>query len=659
MRVPYSWMALGGARSEGSGRESGRRPAEGSVASDLVAGVRLLREVDPARDHVRGNPGAEDAVTVVAYGDFLCPYCRRLLPVMARLREALGDRLVYAFRHFPNERAHPGAELAARAAEAAAKQGRFWEMYDRIYGHEPPITERLLLQFAADLHLDMERFVADLASEDVRARVESDREEGRSEGVTGTPTLFVAGVRYDGAWDFYSMLEAVERPVAARVKYAGRVFASLPASGGLVLLLAAAAAIACANSRFGPQYQAAMASTIILGSPRWLAMSVAQWCSEGLLAIFFLIVGLEIRREMTAGALTDRRAAALPVIAAFGGVVVPAAIYLALNAGTPAAHGWSIPTATDVAFTLGIMALLGAAVPASLRVFVAALAVVDDVLSVLTLAVVAPHSFEVWWLVGAAAALAGLFVLNRWRVYATWPYAATAVVLWIALHHAHVHAALAGILLAMFVPAQPAPRAGPLLAQAATALAALDHAEREMKERPRGQDGSSLRLQEESVWDWASRNLSAASERLLSPADRIERALAPWSTYVILPLFAFSATGVKLALDLSNGVAIRVLAGVVVGLVIGKPLGIVLSTWIAVKTRVAMAPGGVTTGQFLGAACLCGIADTVALLMADQSALPMPVASVAKIGCLLGSLLAAALGSTVLLAHRARAGKSR
>ncbi len=305
-------MTLGEAGSEVGAEEKGRQPPEGSVASVPIGGVRLLRDVDPARDHVRGNVRAEDPVTVVVYGDFLCPYCRRLLPVFARLREALGDRLVYAFRHFPNERAHPGAELASRAAESAAKQGRFWEMYDRIYGHEPPITERLLLAFAADLGLDIARFTADLAGGETRERVDQDREEGRSEGVTATPTLFVAGVRYDGAWDFYSLLEALERPVAARVKYAGRVFASLPASGGMVLLLAAAAAIACANSRFGPQYQAAIESTIVLGSPRWLSMSVAQWCSEGLLAIFFLLVGLEIRREMTAGALTDRRAAALP-----------------------------------------------------------------------------------------------------------------------------------------------------------------------------------------------------------------------------------------------------------------------------------------------------------------------------------------------------------
>ena len=643
-------IPLGEAGSKEGVEEKGRQDPEGAVTGDSIAGVRLLREVDPARDHVRGNIGAEDPVTVVVYGDFLCPYCRRLLPLFARLRDALGDRLVYAFRHFPNERAHPGAELASRAAEAAARQGRFWEMYDRIYGHEPPIMERLLLAFAADLGLDMDRFRTDLASGETRERVEEDRAEGQREGVTATPTLFVAGVRYDGAWDFYSLLEALERPVAARVKYAGRVFASLPASGGMVLLLAAAAAIACANSRFGAQYQAAIESTIILGSPRWLSMSVAQWCSEGLLAIFFLLVGLEIRRELTAGALTDRRAAALPIVAAFGGVVVPALIYLALNGGTPAAHGWSIPTATDVAFTLGILALLGPSVPASLRVFVAALAVVDDVLSVLTLAVIAPRSFEIGWLAGAAAALAALLVLNRWRVYATWPYAAIAIALWVSLHHAGVHGALAGIHLAAFIPAQPAPRAAPLLAQAATALAALEQAEREMKER--GPDGEAPRLQEQPVWDWASRNLSAAGERLLSPADRIERVLAPWSTYVILPLFAFSATGVKLALDLSDEVAIRVLLGVVVGLVLGKPLGIALATWTAVKTRVATAPAGVSATQFLGAACLCGVADTVALLMADQASLPASVASVAKIGCLIGSLLAAALGSAVLLATR-------
>src|SRR5580704_13615767 len=318
------------------------------MASDETSTFRLKRDVDLARDHVRGV-GGDDAVIVVSYGDFLCPYCRRLIPVLRRLREALGDRLVYVFRHFPNERAHPGAEMVARAADAAGKQGKFWPMYDRIFAHELPIPERVLLDFALDLGLDLGRFTADLHDDETRKSVEEDLEEGRANGVTGTPTLFVDGVRYDGAWDVYSLLEALEQPVAVRVRHAGRVFASLPASGGLVLLLAAAAAVAVANSPLGDGYRALIGSTLVLGSHQWLSMSVGQWCSEGLLAVFFLLVGLEIRREMTAGALTDRRAAVLPVVAAIGGVIAPALIYLAFNHGTPAAQGWSVPTATDVA----------------------------------------------------------------------------------------------------------------------------------------------------------------------------------------------------------------------------------------------------------------------------------------------------------------------
>jgi Na+:H+ antiporter, NhaA family len=622
------------------------------MANDGAEAFQLQRAIDPTRDHVRGGggPDASDVVTVVSYGDFLCPYCRRLLPVLARLRRALGDRLVYVFRQFPSERAHPGAELVARATEAASNQGRFWEMHDRIYEREPPITESVLLDFARALGLDMDRFEADMSGDETRRRIAEDLEEGRSNGVTGTPTLFVDGARYDGAWDFYSLLEAVERPVAARVKHAGRVFASLPASGGLVLLLAAGAAVACANSPFGDRYRAAIASTLVLGSRTWLAMSVGQWCSEGLLAVFFLLVGLEIRRELTAGALADRRAAVLPVLAAIGGVIAPALLYLAINHGTPGAKGWSVPTATDIAFTLGILALLGESIPPALRVFVAALAVVDDVLSVLILAVFFPHSFDAAWLAGAALAVLGLFVLNRWRVYATWPYGLVTVLLWFSLHHAGVHGALAGVLLAAFLPTQPAPAPGPLLAQAATALAALDHAEKELKEREKARAGRgrATRIEQEPVWDWASRNLSAASERLLSPADRIERALAPWSAYVVLPLFAFSAAGVKLELDLSSDGAIRIFAGVVLGLVIGKPLGVSLASWLAIKSHVARAPQGVSVRQFLGAACLCGVADTVALLLADQSAMPGRSASTAKIGCLVGSFIAAGLGAIVL-----------
>jgi NhaA family Na+:H+ antiporter len=617
--------------------------------SEAARALRLQRPIDPARDHVRGG-GAPDAVSLVAYFDFLCPYCRRLRQVMNRLRDAFGQRIRYAFRHFPNERAHPGAERMARAAEAAALQGRFWEMHDWILGHELPIGEANVIDFARSLGLDLPRFMADWEGEETRRRVADDAAEGRRNGVTGTPTLFLDGIRYDGAWDFYALLEALDRPLAARLRQHARVFASLPASGGIVLLLAAGLALLCANTALRGPYQALVEYSFSIGPSGKL--TVAEWCSEGLLSIFFLLVGLEIRREATAGALADRRAIALPVVGALGGVLAPAAIYLLLNPG-PTAHGWSIPTATDIAFTLGILAVLGQKIPPGLRVFVAALAVVDDVLSVLTLAIFYAHGISLGWLLASGLAGLLLFALNRSRVYAIWPYVFATVALWLGLHGAGVHAALAGIVLAMFLPTQPEAAVGPLLAQAATALAALEHAEKEINETP----GDAGRLREEPIWDWASRNLSAASERLLSPADRIESAVAPWSTYVVLPLFAFSATGIPLVIDLSQPFAARILAGVVIGLVIGKPLGILTASWLAVRSRMATVPEGVAVRQLVGAACLCGVADTVALLMADEAFPRGRESMIAKIGVLAGSAIAALVGTLVLVSS-SRAARS-
>jgi len=626
----------------------GAHVIEGSMAddqtSDPTAGVTLQRPVDSARDHVRGGGADEGVATLVVYADYLCPYCRGLRHVLAHLRQTLGDRVVYVFRHFPDERAHPGAEFLSRAAVAAGAQGRFWEMHDWIYEHKPPIAPEQVFAFVKSLGLDEERFRRDLDSAATIERVQSDVMDARSTGVTGTPTFFIDGIRYDGAWDYHSMLEALQQPVAAQVQRTARVFASLPASGGFVLLLAAAAALVCANTPLAPYYRFVMDTSFAVGpAGHAVSMTIGAWFSEGLLAIFFLLVGLGIRREITSGALTNPKAAVLPIVAAFGGVLAPAAIYLAINTGATA-RGWAVPTATDVAFTLGILALLGDRVPIALRVFVAALAVVDDILSMLTLAIFSPQSFEVIWLFASGIAVALMLALNRARVYAGWPYAVVAIGLWLGLHASGVHAALAGVLLAAFLPTRPAPAAGPLLAQAATALAALEQAEKDAGQSSAAQ----RRIQQEPIWEWASRNLSAASSRLLSPADRIERAVAPWSAYVILPLFAFSATGIALAVDLHSTEAVRVLLGVVAGLVLGKPLGVLIVSGLAIKSGIAVAPRGVSLCMFVGAACLCGVGDTVALLMADEAFPHSADAAVAKIGVLSGSILAAALGVVVL-----------
>jgi NhaA family Na+:H+ antiporter len=588
--------------------------------------------------YVRGGKTDERVIHIVSYTDFLCPYCRRFRTVLKRLRQAFGERIAYTVRHFPIERIHPGATFAACVVEAAGKQGRFWEMHDRLFDEEPPFTEAHILEMAREIGLDMERLKADLANPDTLAHVNADIEEGRRRGVSGTPTIFVDGVRYDGAWDFYSMADAFEQPVSERIRRSAHAFANLPASGGLVLLIAAALALICANTPLAGPYHAFIGSSFGVGPPDTpLSLTIGDWFSEGLLALFFLLVGLEIRREMTAGALSDFKAALLPVIAAIGGGIVPALIYLLFNRAHP--QGWAVPTATDIAFVLGILALLGDRVPPQLRVFIAAFAVMDDILSVLTLAVFYPHNFEAAWLLGAGAAIAVMYVLNRSHVYASWPYLFIACVTWFCLHAAGVHGALAGIVLAGFLPTRPAPDAGPLLAQAANALTALDIAQG---------DKNADEKDRNTVLDWAGRNLSAASERLLSPADRVERAVAPWSTYLALPLFAFSAAGVSFNADLSAPGALSIVAGVILGLVVGKPLGIGIFSFAALKTGIARAPKGIDIRAFIGAICLCGIGDTVALLLADQAFTSSEDAAIAKIAVLIGSVLAAGLGAAII-----------
>src|SRR6185312_4824115 len=303
--------------------------------------------------------------------------------------------------------------------------------------------------------------------------------------------------RYDGAWDFYSMLEALDRPVGAQVRRAGRAFANLPASAGIALLIAALAALALANSPLAGAYHAFVSTELGIGpDPGVLSMSVADWCSEGLLAIFFLILGLEMRREAGAGSFSDWRSVLTPALAAVAAAAVPALAYLAINSGPPASAGWSVPADTGLAFTLGVLAIFGARAPAGLKLFVTAYGVADDLLTMLILIAFHPGGIHAPWLGAAAGALGVMVLLNRWRVYAAWPYLLATIGLWVALHLAGVGGAISGIALAAFLPPRPAPNAGPLLAQAANALAELEHAERDLQEA----EGKQVRLDELPIW---------------------------------------------------------------------------------------------------------------------------------------------------------------
>ena len=235
-------------------------------------------------------------------------------------------------------------------------------------------------------------------------------------------------------------------------------------------------------------------------------------------------------------------------------------------------------------------------------------------------------------------------VFARWRIYAVWPYVVATLGLWLALHLAGVYGALGGIAVAAFLPTRPAPAAVSLLAQAATALVELEHVERELKVT-----GDTRRsLEQEPVWAWAARNLRAAADRLVSPAERVERATAPWSTYVVLPVFAFTAAGVSLAIDVGLHDATRVFFGVALALAIGKPIGIIVTAWAAARAKIACLPTDVAAVTFVGAAFLCGIADPFSFYIADQAFQTSAYSSVAKVGVLAGSAFAAASGAVAL-----------
>ena len=568
--------------------------------------------------------------------------------MLVRLRKALGERLAYVFRQFPNERAHPGAEFAAQAAEAAARQGRFWEMHDALYAASRRSTGSMCSRPPARSGSTWTASRRDLADPQIRERVEEDLADGRRNGVTATPTIFVDGQRYDGAWDFYSMLEALERPVGARVQRTARAFANLPASAGLVLLIAAAAAVVCVNTPLaGALRRWSTPASASAEARRPLSLTVGDWCSEGLLTVFFLLVGLEIRREMTAGAFTDlARGSAAGALRAIGGSMAPALIYLALNRGATA-PGWSAPTSTGIAFALGMLAVLGARAPSGLKVFVAALAVVDDILSMLILASSIRRISTPVWLIASAAAVGLMFALNRWRVYAGWPYLLVTLGLWLSLYAAGVSAELAGVVLAVFLPTRPAPAAGPLLAQAATALAALEHAETEAREAGGDKPPS-------------SRSRSGSGRAAISPppatrllvARRARRARRRSLGGLRGPAAVRLHRHGRAARRESRRSARRaVLAGAALGLAIGKPLGIVLAGWAAVKASIAVFPDA-TRLAFLGAALLCGVGDPLSLLMVEQAFHNGPYADVGKIGILAGSALAAALGAVTLAFSR-------
>ncbi|MEI9426775.1 Na+/H+ antiporter NhaA [Mesorhizobium sp. Cs1299R1N3] len=392
------------------------------------------------------------------------------------------------------------------------------------------------------------------------------------------------------------MQDLKQRPVSVF-----REFLDSEAAGGIVLMVAAALALIVANSPLAETYFAVLHA--YLGP-----LSVSHWVNDGLMAVFFLLVGLEIKREMLDGQLSTWPRRVLPGIAAAGGMVVPALVYVAINSSNPAAlSGWAIPTATDIAFALGVLSLLGSRVPASLKVFLTALAIIDDLGAVIIIAIFYTSGLSLAYLGAAFAVIAALVVLNRMRVMTLVPYLVLGAILWVLVLKSGVHATLAGVALALTIP----------LERSAGIGHDLDH----------------------------------------SPLHRLEHGLHKLVAFIVVPIFGFANAGVSLA-GLSFGALIEPLTlGVAAGLVVGKLVGVFGSSALAIRFGLADLPAHAGWSHMVGISLLCGIGFTMSLFIGLLAfAGDVALQDAVKVGILAGSFIAALLGAAVLLMAPAASG---
>jgi Na+:H+ antiporter, NhaA family len=423
----------------------------------------------------------------------------------------------------------------------------------------------------------------------------------------------------------------------------GRLFTG-PTGGGVLLIICTGIALAWANSLWNHTYFEIWEKPLTISfAGVGLSKDLHYWINDGLMAIFFFVVGLEIKRELKVGELASVRQAALPIAAALGGVLVPALIYVSFNAGTPGAAGWGIPMATDIAFAVGILALLGDRVPFGLKVFVTALAIVDDLVAVLVIAVF--YTAEINWaaLGFGALCMVVLTVMNRLGVRHPTYYGVVGIALWAAFLTSGVHATIAGVLLAITIPSSTRMNAPQFLARTRCEL-----------ERFEKGLGDSEFITSEDQRN-AVHGIEVACEQVQPPLHRMEHSLQPWVAYLIMPVFALSNAGLTLGREGHTSVSNPVTLGIICGLLFGKPVGIFLASLVTVRLGYASLPNGVGWKHIHGAAWLCGIGFTMSLFIAGLAFEDVGILDFAKLGILAASLLAAIIGSTLLALASAKA----
>ena len=428
-----------------------------------------------------------------------------------------------------------------------------------------------------------------------------------------------------------------DAPVA-RILRPFQRFAEQETSSGIVLLGCAIAALAWANSPWGESYVHLWEQPITIGGARFgLTMSLHAWINDGLMAIFFFVVGLEIKRELLIGELSTRQTAALPIAGALGGMIVPALIYTAFNAGTDGSRGWGIPMATDIAFALGALALLGPRVPNVLKVFLAALAIADDLGAVVVIALFYTADLSAWAL-GLAVALFGVLLgANHLGVRHAAFYGLGGIGLWVAVLMSGVHATIAGVLLALTIPARRRIDEETFIARVERSLADF-----------RAADEPGTTVLTNPGHQQAIHEIEEACEAAQAPLFKLEEKLHGLVAFGIMPIFALSNAGVQVAGGSANLLTSRIVLGIVLGLVIGKPVGITLLSWLSVRAGVAALSRDAGWRALHGVSWLGGIGFTMSLFIANLAFEGTPHLEEAKIGILVASTVAGIVGWTVL-----------
>jgi NhaA family Na+:H+ antiporter len=409
-------------------------------------------------------------------------------------------------------------------------------------------------------------------------------------------------------------------------------------SGGIVLLVATILALIVANSPLQSSYLALLDTHIGIHAGAWtLEESVLDWVNDGLMVIFFFVVGLEIKREVLVGELSDLRAAALPILAAIGGVIVPALIYLAFNFGLASERGWGIPTATDIAFALGCLALLGNRIPFGLKIFLTAVAIVDDLIAVLVIALFYSTDLNFMMLAIGFGVLVLLMCVNLLGIRQPLVYGAFGIVVWLAFLNSGIHATIAGVLVAMTIPARSRID-GP------TFLARIRHLLQQFETgQNRGKSKQNIELQESTVLE-----IEDICEQVQAPLQKIEHSLNSWVSFLVMPIFAFANAGVTITLGNFHSESLPIVLGILVGLTVGKPIGISLACWLSVRAGIAALPAGVSWRQMVFTGVLAGIGFTMSIFIASLAFSNPDDLVIAKISILIASAVAGTLGILLL-----------